>query len=54
MSGLYEQIKADLGYLRLGGWCQMGLAGPVSGVGAWWRGTVLVVVGGAFGRRAGL
>ena len=37
----------------LGGWCQMGLAGPVSGVGAWWRGTVLVVVGGAFGRRAG-
>ena len=41
---------ADAG---LGGWCQMGLAGPVSGVGAWWRGTVLVVVGGAFGRRAG-
>ena len=37
----------------LGGWCQMGLAGPVSGVGAWWRGTVLFVVGGAFGRRAG-
>ena len=31
----------------------MGLAGPVSGVGAWWRGTVLFVVGGAFGRRAG-
>ena len=40
-------------YRLLGGWCQMGLVGPVSGVGAWWRGSVLVVVGGAFGRRAG-
>ena len=32
----------------------MGLAGSVSGVGAGWRGTVLVVVGGAFGRRGGV